>query len=1100
MIKYILIITLFLGFTTFGQKPRLVIKSGLGSGLNNASISEDEKLLLTSEDDGIAILWNLQTGAELSRFENTQLACFTTGNFIVTIDTKYGFHRFDLNQKELKYVPGYDDEQFRKGELTKPTYDHRFKVLRSKLKSYDLEGESYPKSASVNAYRDAYKNTTFLEANNTVPNVYDFDVIKVTNGTNTTTNKISFTLRNRFKLSGRNDVSEAIVSPNELNAVAYHEDCLEMRSTQNGKLIYRLEYNPESEGDRYKIQKAVFSPDNKYLGIIGSEHFFLFDIETGKELWKVSQRVVPTNKYDRGGGMIEFTPKGVLFGYERALVFTDLKTGAFKTVINGFNQQQGYELGLLEVKKELILNERGNIYRWNLQSGGLESYVKINNSDSAPVSFDKTGNIIYAGFNKYDQNGEKIGYMRFVKGESQSVDKRFDIHIENGGAPNYVDKVLIRDLLNPNPTAPYFQLPYVQLADFAKTKAEFALKMYDPSNVNNNQKSNKIDIYSTLTKAKIKSIIYPIDELKRIKYSETDRFLLLETNTGYRKDIGGKLLLLNIENNQPDSVLTKEKIYTTAFSANDKKLYISTSNYNANGNISVYDIAQKQMTGQISVGQSYIQRIQPLKDNRHAFVNTFNQSEVFLIDVTTNEVLATLYLIPGTTEWAVVTPNGQFDASPAMQKDIYFVKGTTVFPLETLYEKHYTPKLLTRLLAGERFGPIEGFDNLKQPPTVKLKYKSVNRNLTVDEDVTTFENTTGIAEIMVEAQSADDVIDEIRLFHNGKIVNLATRGLFVDDAAQKQANKTYTINLTEGSNQLRAMALNSQRTESSPEEIRILYKSSGGQPINPTPNNSDEVVIEKVDKNATMHLIVVGINQYQNPKMSLNYALADATAFKTEVEKDAKSLLATTKVYFVTDAQANKKGIEDAFKAVKATAKPQDVLVFYYAGHGVISEKNKEFYLVPTDVADLRNVDAQLAEKGIPSKLLQGYAVDIQAQKQLFILDACQSAGAFESLLKGDAEQQKSLALVARSTGTHWLAASGSQQFANEFASLGHGVFTYVLLEALKGKASVKNMITVNGLKNFLQVQVPELMKKYNGSAQYPASYGSGNDFPVEMK
>jgi len=120
-------------------------------------------------------------------------------------------------------------------------------------------------------------------------------------------------------------------------------------------------------------------------------------------------------------------------------------------------------------------------------------------------------------------------------------------------------------------------------------------------------------------------------------------------------------------------------------------------------------------------------------------------------------------------------------------------------------------------------------------------------------------------------------------------------------------------------------------------------------------------------------------------------------------------------------------------------------------------------------------------------------------QKQLFILDACQSAGAFEKLLSNHGDQQKSLAVVARSTGTHWMAASGAMQFANEFSSLGHGVFTYVLLQALKGEAANNKMITVNGLKNFLQVQVPLLIKKYNGSAQYSSSYGFGNDFPVEM-
>jgi len=184
---------------------------------------------------------------------------------------------------------------------------------------------------------------------------------------------------------------------------------------------------------------------------------------------------------------------------------------------------------------------------------------------------------------------------------------------------------------------------------------------------------------------------------------------------------------------------------------------------------------------------------------------------------------------------------------------------------------------------------------------------------------------------------------------------------------------------------------------------------------------------------------------------------------------------------------------------VQKAAKAEDVFVFYYAGHGVIG-KDKEFYLVPNDVSDLKNVQGELEKKGISSKLLQQYAIDIQAQKQLFILDACQSAGAFEKLLANDGDQQKNIAVVARSTGTHWIAASGAQQFANEFSSLGHGAFTYVLLEALKGKALSNKMVTVNGLKNFLQIEVPLLMKKYNGAAQYPASYGFGNDFPVSVK
>ena len=101
--------------------------------------------------------------------------------------------------------------------------------------------------------------------------------------------------------------------------------------------------------------------------------------------------------------------------------------------------------------------------------------------------------------------------------------------------------------------------------------------------------------------------------------------------------------------------------------------------------------------------------------------------------------------------------------------------------------------------------------------------------------------------------------------------------------------------------------------------------------------------------------------------------------------------------------------------------------------------------------------------------------------------------------MRGAAEE-KAIAQLARSTGSHWLTASGSEQFAAEFSQLGHGVFTYALLQGLKGgAANGDKQITVNELKAYLEIQVPELSQKYKGSPQYPASYGYGNDFPIEV-
>lgn len=473
-----------------------------------------------------------------------------------------------------------------------------------------------------------------------------------------------------------------------------------------------------------------------------------------------------------------------------------------------------------------------------------------------------------------------------------------------------------------------------------------------------------------------------------------------------------------------------------------------------------------------------------------------SDNSIGVFDAETGHFYGQMYLFEGSNDWVFIDPAGRFDGTPGGMKQLYYLKDRNFIPLDLVFEKYYTPNLYQRLLAGEKFPPIPEI-NIKPKPSSKILYAEKQRNLEVEDDKPGYINTTGLAEITVQATAPEDKVDEIRLFHNGKVITLATRGMFVTENDGTDSKK-YTVNLLPGVNNFRAISLNSQRTESDADEITVSYAANGGQPPPvPNKNNTSGIMpIDPVDKNATMYLMVVGINAYKDKISPLTYALPDATAFKDEIEKDAKSMLANVKTYFISDAKADKAGIINAFADIKQNAKPQDVFVFYYAGHGYIHPVTKEFYLVSADVAD---GGESLLKNGVPAKELQQYAVEIQAQKQLFVLDACQSAGAFEKMLQHDGEQQKALAVVSRSTGTHWMAASGSTETAKEFAQLGHGAFTYVLLQALKGQAAANKMITVNGLKNFLLVQVPELVKKYGGNSQYPASYGFGNDFPVEV-
>ena len=154
---------------------------------------------------------------------------------------------------------------------------------------------------------------------------------------------------------------------------------------------------------------------------------------------------------------------------------------------------------------------------------------------------------------------------------------------------------------------------------------------------------------------------------------------------------------------------------------------------------------------------------------------------------------------------------------------------------------------------------------------------------------------------------------------------------------------------------------------------------------------------------------------------------------------------------------------------------------------------------MPYDVTQLYGADDALAQKGFSAAGLQQMSKEIKAQKQLFILDACQSAGALEMVASSrGAAEEKAIAQLARSTGTQWLTASGSEQFASEFQQLGHGSFTYCLLEAFKGtKGQEAKRLTVKELDAYLQTKVPEITQQYKGTPQYPASYSYGNDFPI---
>ncbi len=455
-------------------------------------------------------------------------------------------------------------------------------------------------------------------------------------------------------------------------------------------------------------------------------------------------------------------------------------------------------------------------------------------------------------------------------------------------------------------------------------------------------------------------------------------------------------------------------------------------------------------------------------DERVLFVAA--RAGVIAFDVGSGRELFRLAVLEG-RDWVAFTPDGRFDGSPGGQSLVQLVDGDRVLPLDSFFETHFTPGLVALALGGK---PLpEPRADLRRarapPPRVEIVEPAADLSVTAEE-----------LDVSVAAHDQGGGVDELQIFINGKSVAGVERGVRLVGPA---LSRKLRIALVAGDNEIRAVAFSKERGESAPA-IRKVHRE-GARP------RSD------------LYVVAVGVGHYKNAKYTLQYPRPDAEAFAAALERGGKALYRQVVRIDVMDEEATRAGIEAAVAKVAAGAQPADTFVFYFAGHGVMEEAagaQGEFYLVPSDVTSLYGESGQLQAKAISGPRLRELSASVKAQRQLLVLDACQSGAATTAFALRGAAEERAILQLARSAGVVLLAATSGDQYAAEMQQLGHGVFTYALLEGLKGRAATDGKITVKHLEAFLNDEVPELTRKYRGSAQYPNSWARGQDFPLVLQ
>jgi WD40 repeat protein len=423
----------------------------------------------------------------------------------------------------------------------------------------------------------------------------------------------------------------------------------------------------------------------------------------------------------------------------------------------------------------------------------------------------------------------------------------------------------------------------------------------------------------------------------------------------------------------------------------------------------------------------------------------------------------------GEKEWMVKNPEGYFNGTQEARKYIHFVNGMNTYGVDQFFNEFYRPDLLPEIFQNrgskdERKGIQSKILN-SPPPSVRIAA------LPGSDPTQT--------EVLIRITNNGTKVENIKLYHNGKNISINQQSLSLP--ATKGASTTYrhVIHLISGTNTITALASNQDKIESDPHTI--------------------EVHSDHASKSSICYVLSVGINQYKNPKLVLNYARPDAESFNQIMNKKG-TLFKNTEVHELYDANATKENILKKLDELSEKIHQEDVFIFYYAGHG--SMVDNRFFFIPSESARLYDLSS-LQKEAIEASMLQDKLKNIKALKQLIVMDACQSGGSVELLATRGAVEEKAIAQLSRSAGIHVMASAGSEQFATEFAELGHGLFTYLLIKALQGDADgapKDGKVTIYELKSYLDDQVPEMTQKLKGKPQYPYTFSRGQDFPVVIE
>lgn len=264
----------------------------------------------------------------------------------------------------------------------------------------------------------------------------------------------------------------------------------------------------------------------------------------------------------------------------------------------------------------------------------------------------------------------------------------------------------------------------------------------------------------------------------------------------------------------------------------------------------------------------------------------------------------------------------------------------------------------------------------------------------------------------------------------------------------------------------------------------------------------DEVVIRRAASGRPhapprLHLLAVGIDTYHDPDIPpLQYSVADAKAVIELMQEHGAGVYKPGEINLLTNRHATperwRQTLQDLSEKIKTTTQPDDLVVLFLAGHGVLDRKTQRYYFIGYDFP-LTALEAGNFSRCLSCDDFRALS-DIPCRK-LVLLDTCHS-GAVQPL---QTRSLKSAVRELQADVIFTVTASTGEQKSAEKEEWSHGAFTKCLLEVLDGRAGPppNGIVRLDAVISWVKQAVPQLTDGFQTPTAAPEAFLHHTTIPL---